>query len=234
MKIPLKETLIAGICVIILCGLGTWQMQRLHWKDAIIADLQESYTREADTNLADGLIDVVERQERHFAYGSISAHLLKDKAILLGPRILDGRSGYHLLIPATVNGEALYINMGWVSDLWNDTLDERLGTMPTDITARGLLRWPDWSSFTSKNSPDNNLWFRPDTAEIAKAKELGKTYKAILYADKIDPPLQDVVIHEEKWLPRNKHLQYAIFWYALAAVMLAVYCVYVKGRNHAS
>lgn len=227
-------TIITFICVAILVALGTWQVQRLQWKNHIIADLEQSYTNNQD--LAKSKLGEVDRGNDMFAYGSVHGRLLRDKAVLVGPRILDGRSGYHLLIPVMVDEQTrpLFVNAGWVSDMWNDTLDERLALLPAEVTVRGLARYPDWSSFTSNNSPANDLWFRPDPLEIAKAKDLPNPYRILLYADKIDPPLQDVTANEEHWLPRNKHLQYALFWYALALAMLGVYGFYAAGRNRAS
>ena len=99
------------------------------------------------------------------------------------------------------------------------------------VAARGVIHKPDWSSFASKNSPGNDMWFRADIGEIAEAKGIANPYPFILYADRIAPELPDVEAHEEHWLPRNKHLQYAIFWYALAVAMLGVYGFYVAGLN---
>lgn len=236
MNIPFKETATTCLCVAILCALGTWQVQRLQWKEKIIAELESAYAQKNSQDLAEGLLGEVDSGDNYFAYGTVRGHLLKDKAVLVGPSINDGRSGYHLLIPIMIREEKqpLIVNAGWVSDLWNDTLEERLATLPQDVTVRGLVRYPDYSRFTSKNSPENDLWFSANPEEIAHAKDIPAIYKIILYADNIDPPLQDVLPNEEKWEPRNKHLQYAIFWYAMAVVMLGVYGVYVYGRNKSS
>lgn len=229
MRLPLKETLIAGSCVAILCTLGTWQVQRLQWKNDITAKLQAQYAQGGKTLRADDLGTI---EAGSFKYGTVNGQPLKDKAVLLGPRILEGRSGYHLLLPVEMaDGNVLIVNTGWVGSLWSDTLEDRLGTLPATITARGIVRHPDWSSFASKNSPANDLWFRADVAEIATARDIESIYPVILYADKIEPELADVTIHEEQWLPRNKHLQYALFWYALAVVMAGVYGTYIFSRK---
>lgn len=231
MRIPFKETMMTGVCVAILCGLGTWQVQRLHWKNDIIAGLEQSYKEGARADLSAHLKDI-ESGARDYAYGTIHGRFLKDKAVLLGPRVRDGRSGYNLLVPLqTDKHETIIVDTGWVSDMWNDTLDERLATLPLNVSVRGLAREPDYSSLTSKNSPENNLWFRADPQEIAVAKEIDTVSPALLFADSIDPPLQDVIANDEHWLPRNKHEQYAMFWYALAIVMLAVYGFYVRSYN---
>lgn len=234
MNIPLRETAITGICLAILLGLGTWQVERLKWKNHIITDLQQLYDSAAALPSLEGqALNAVDKDQQRFAYGVLEGTPEKDKAVLVGPVSRDGRMGYNLLVPLKMADQKdVIVNAGWVDDLWKDTLDDRLGIIPAQLTVRGLVRKPDWSRFASKNSPENNLWFRPDPAEIAKAKGLNDIHDAIMYADKIDPPLQDVTPQEEKWYPRNMHRQYAIFWYGMAAVLLVIYGFYIRGLNN--
>jgi surfeit locus 1 family protein len=228
MTFPWRETVMAASGVAILLALGTWQVQRLFWKNDIIERLERAYdSQDALQNLEERL-PKVENGDDLFAYGSLSGVFLRDKAVLLGPRMEDGRVGYHLLVPLESEGKTVIVNTGWVSDLWQDTFEERLASLPVDVQARGLLRKPDWSRFSSQNSPENNLWFRADTGEIARAKDLGQVSGAILYADRIEPPLHDVTPQAQRWLPRNKHLQYALFWYAMAGALAAVYGFYLR------
>ena len=231
MKLPLGPTLTTVCCVGILAALGTWQVQRLHWKNGIIETLNAGYEKSSpitDAQLADWSL-----QKEPLGYGSVYGRLQRNKSILLGPRTEDGKVGYHLLVPVELeDGKTLIVNAGWVSDMWKDNTEDRLALLPMEpVTARGVIHKPDWSSFASKNSPANDMWFRADIAEIAKAKDIAEPYPFVLYADRISPEFPDVQPHEERWLPRNKHLQYALFWYALGVVMLAVYGFYVAGLN---
>jgi len=230
MKLPVTATVTTVCCVAILAGLGTWQVKRLAWKDAIIEKLDAQYADAAHAAPYTKLkLDDLAREKEPMAYGTITGRLLRDQAVLLGPRTEDGRAGFHLLVPATLeDGRILIVNTGWVNDLWQDNREDRLSTLPGGtVTLRGIMHKPDWSSFASNNSPSNDLWFRADVNEIAAAKELDTPYPFILYADHADPSLYDVKLHEERWLPRNKHLQYALFWYALAVVMMGVYGFYL-------
>ena len=230
-KLARAGAIFTGIGVAILLGLGTWQIQRLHWKDAIVEKLEAAYSSgnepiEAAALAAAGAND--------YLYGKLQGRLQRDKAILLGPRTDNGRAGYELLVPLTLdNGRSLIVNAGWVSVLWQDDIEERLAALPQEqVTMRGLARMPDWSRFASKNSPSRDLWFRADIAEIAAAKNIEAVYSGIvLYADRTDPPLHDVKPHEAHWLPRNKHLQYAIFWYAMAATLAGVYLFAILGKK---
>ena len=233
-KLPVIETITTVCCVAILAGLGTWQVQRLQWKNGIIERLNHDY---ANANKAQRISDAQlagwSEEAQPFGYGTVEAHLLRDKTVLLGPRMEEGRMGYHLLVPAVLdNGRTLIVNAGWVSDLWKDNIEDRLALLPSeDVTLRGVIHKPDWSSMASKNSPANDMWFRADIEEIADAKDVTNPYPFILYVDASTPELHDVSLHEAGWLPRNKHLQYALFWYALAVVMLGVYGFYLYGRR---
>jgi surfeit locus 1 family protein len=222
--------------VMTLCGaallfaLGTWQLQRLAWKSDIIERLEAGYAAGADAPLLrDDQLSAWSAEEAPIGYGRVEGRLLRDKSILLGPRTEGGRAGYHLLIPMQrEGGRILIINAGWVDALWQDTLDERLSQLPAgEVVASGAIQRPDWSSFASKNAPAQNMWFRADIAEIATAKGLDNPYPLILYAHAITPPLPDVMPRAERWLPRNKHLQYALFWYALCLSLIGVYGFYL-------
>lgn len=234
MKLPLKETIVTACAFAILMGMGTWQLQRREWKNDLIAKLNAGYDAPSKSlPFSAQQLDAWSQEKSPLGYGTTHAKLLRDKAILLGPRIEDGRSGYHLLIPAQLpDGHILIVNTGWVNDLWKDDFEERLSIIPADdIYLRGIIHKPDWSSFASQNSPANDMWFRADIDQIAKEKEIDSPYPFILYADSIDPPLHDVIMPTERWLPRNKHLQYALFWYALGFALLGVYGFYVAAIN---
>ncbi len=232
MKLPLGPTVMTVCGVGILAALGTWQVQRLHWKNDIIAKLNAGYEKAAPID--EPLLAQWSLEKEPLGYGTISGRLQRNKSILLGPRTDgDGRAGYHLLVPVELdNGKTLIVNAGWVSEMWKDNTEDRLALLPMEpVTASGVVHKPDWSSFASKNAPAADMWFRADITEIAGAKDVESPYPFILYADKINPALTDVEPHEERWLPRNKHAQYAMFWYALGVVMLAVYGFYIHGLD---
>lgn len=231
MRAYLLPTLMTLCGVAILFALGTWQMKRLEWKNDIIERLNQGYEAGSAPPLGADQLAAWSMEENPIGYGAAAGRLLREKSILLGPRTENGRAGYHLLIPMErEDGRILIINAGWVDALWKDTLDERLARLPEgDVMAAGVVHRPDWSSFASKNAPEENMWFRADIAEIATAKQLDNPYPFILYADRVEPPLPDVAPHAERWLPRNKHLQYALFWYALGVCLIAVYGFYMRG-----
>lgn len=235
-NIPVTQTALSLAGIAILCGLGTWQVQRLEWKDGIIARLEQEYARMKDGNApltSAARLNELADEETPVAIGKVRGRLLRNEAVLLGPRTLEGRAGYHLLVPMELPDQSVLIaNTGWVDVLWQDNLEDRMSVLPSEtITVSGVIRKADWNSFTSANSPSNNLWFRPDVNEIARVKNLPQPYPFMIFVSASQPALNDVTPIEEDWLPRNKHLQYALFWYAMAAALAGVFGFYIKSRK---
>lgn len=235
-NVPVKQTILAATGIAILFGLGTWQVQRLQWKDGVIAKLEGDYAKMQGGNTpmtSDVRLQELAMEEAPIAIGKVRGRLLRDEAVLLGPRTFEGRAGYHLLVPVELPDQSILIaNTGWVDALWQDNLESRMSDLPAEaVTISGVIRKPDWSSFTSPNSPSNNLWFRADVNEIAREKNLDQPYPFVLYVSKSQPLLTEVTPIEEHWLPRNKHLQYALFWYAMGVALAGVFGFYIKSRK---
>jgi surfeit locus 1 family protein len=92
----------------------------------------------------------------------------------------------------------------------------------------GALRWPGtrhW--FTPNDDPVHNLWFTPDPSAMAAAKALdtGGGALAPFYVEQESPVPPGGLPQPGKLvvnLPDN-HLQYALTWYGLAAVLAGVF-----------
>ena len=213
-KLPFWATLLTFLGLLILCTLGTWQIQRLSWKEDIIAQLDKAYEINPDTALN-------LEAAQNYDYGTVTGTFLPQKAILLGPRTREGDVGNDLIVPLEINNKTLFINLGWSA--W--PLDE----MPIDhlqnkdIQITGLIIIPSWNSFTPENKPEENLWFRLDVEEIARVKNLPNPYPFILRAESTNYKMDAAFPNNEKLYPNNNHLQYAIFWFAMAAALLSVY-----------
>ena len=81
--------------VLLMLGLGVWQLQRLQWKEALI---NERVTRTAGAPIAlPGPNDPVADLEYHRVL--VEGEFLHDKEIFLGARSLNGNAGYHLVTP---------------------------------------------------------------------------------------------------------------------------------------
>ena len=149
--------------------------------------------------------------------------------------------GYWVFTPARLtDGSIVVVNRGFVPDDRRDPKSRPTGQLSGPVEIAGALRWPDerhW--FTPTDDPAHNLWFTRDPAAIAAAKALESIEVAVapFYVEQEAPTPPGGLPQPGKLvvsLPDN-HLQYALTWYGLAAVLAAMFGVWAatSGRHAA-
>jgi cytochrome oxidase assembly protein ShyY1 len=212
---------LAGFLVLI--GLGTWQIERKAWKENLIAAL--------DARLSAAPVALPPRSE----WASMMAENSEFTRVRLriefcsGPDALvyasgsalrdDVKSpGWFVFTPACLpDGSKVVINRGYTP---------RPG-YPASSGAQeivGSLRWPEEPSwFVADHDASGKTWYVRDQRRMARV--LGWGSVAPFYIEQESPVPPGGLPHPSPLKPRlrNVHLQYAITWYGLAAV-LAVMC----------
>ena len=216
MKPPFWATLFTILGLFILCTLGTWQLQRLAWKNEIISKLESAYE-----NVESTPINLEEITAGEFTYGRINGIFMPDKAILLGPRTSNKKIGNDLLVPLKVGNGTLIVNMGWTSGPLNEQPIHHL--KGKKVWFEGLIRTPKWNAFTPENLPEKDAWYKADTKEIANAKGLNAPFPFILRAETASHKFDAKLPNNQRLLPNNNHLQYAFFWFAMAVTLASIY-----------
>lgn len=209
-------------------------MQRLAWKTEIIERLEEA-RQDKNKVFSTTELNALGSEEFPLAYGSVKGVLLSDKEILLGPKTQEGQIGYHLITPLKIRDNAtLLVHRGWVPENYKDPIYRNHLRAQGSVRFTGILRKPDWNGFTSGNSPENDLWFKMDIEEIAQAKKLQNTLPVILYAESASRKFDSHKMNSPGWIPRNKHKQYAIFWFAMAGALILVFGLYWRQQRQLS
>jgi len=212
--------------LLILLGLGTWQVQRLHWKEGLIAQ-RDAMVAAPPIAPPQTLADAQANQFRHVADDGT---LLNDKEIYLAATSDPGESGYQVLTPLReTGGRIIFVNRGFVSLELKDPKKRSAGELSGNVHIVGLLRAapqqkPTW--FLPDNRPDLNLWFWVDLPAMAKAAGVPDAAPFYIDADKAPNPggwPKGGVTRLD--LP-NDHLQYAITWYALAVALIVIFVLY--------
>ncbi len=216
MKIPFWATLLTIFSIIILCGLGYWQVQRLAWKQGIMDKLANAYESGSAK-----VIDFQALDADEFVYGSAFGVFRADKALMLEPRVLDDVVGAHLIVPLETSQGTLLINMGW-SDLTKGDLPI-MQENKKDFRVEGLARSVSWNDFTPENQPENDSWYKLDIDEIARVKQLDNPINFVLFAEKSSEDFDGMFPNNQRWQPNNNHKQYAFFWFAMAGVLFVIY-----------
>lgn len=217
---PLWATILTICGVIVLSGLGTWQVQRLHWKETLLADLA-SARADQDRKFSFDEIKSLAASGKTFGYGSANGRFLPGSEIFVGPRTWKGANGYHqIAVLMLKDGGAVAVNRGWVAADQKETV-----ILPSQtVTITGLLRRPDHGNiFTPDNDPAAGDWFTIDLLQLSDSSGMARLAPMVLYSEREsgggDTPLREAL----GWQPPNNHLGYAVFWYGMAGLLIVIY-----------
>jgi surfeit locus 1 family protein len=213
----------------LLVGLGVWQIERLHEKEALIARVQAGLTAPP--------VDLTQIMkagppQSEYRHVRVSGHFLHDREQYLFAQGPGGAPGVHVITPLVgEHGETVLVDRGFVPDVLRDPLRRKAGQIKGEITMTGVLRLPQQAGlFTPAPNPQTHLWFVKDVGGMAKAA--GVTALPILVeADATPNPGGWPTGGQTRIDFPNDHLQYAITWFGLALALLGVYLVYHHSRG---
>lgn len=220
-----QPALITGLVFILLVGLGSWQVQRLFWKQGIIDERQAGSSAVA-LELPERPPEITGLMWRRV---KVTGGFLHDQELHLGPRSLNGKVGVHVLTPfVRNNGQTVLVNRGWVPSERTDPARRGAGQIAGTVTLEGIATpGAIKGSFTPDNDPARNLWFWVDIA--AMAETVGRPLQPLVIdADDTPNPGGLPIGGQTRIDIPNRHLQYAITWYALAAVLLVIFVLYSR------
>jgi len=216
---PFWATVLTIAGVLVLCSLGTWQVKRLHWKEALLQKIDAVYRIDAANNplTIDDLKAASLRGELYLR-GSVHGRFLPDKDLRGSPHPLDGNPGSYLYVPLQMDGGGtVLVNRGWVP-----AGPLTVETPQTSIIVSGLFKFPAKGNvFTPPNIPEQQAWYRIDLSQIAAAKGLENLAPYVLYAEGDKDALPKPA--DIRIALNNNHLAYAIFWFAMAGVLIVIY-----------
>jgi len=208
-------------CFTLLIGLGTWQLQRLAWKEEMISALDREFEKEASQFFISPEDFKKQPEDSNFFFrrGTISGTFLPGSDILVGPRTHDGKPGYHVFTPFRLTGgPLLLVNRGWISfdaskSYVSDIVHYELRILVGNIRAVGRPRLiPD-------NRPADGQWLWPDPVAVSNTLNLPDlTIDSLFYVETSNPPYTGVQPLSDRPFLRNTHLSYAIFWFVMALV----------------
>ncbi len=206
----------------ILIALGIWQVRRLHWKTALLAQIERG-THMPPVPLSQLLAQRGQGALIAWRRASVHGHFAG-----LPPQPLyslrRGKQALRLLAPfVTDDGLAITVDLGFVP-----FAQDKSWALPapatTPLSLHGILkpvRKP--GPFAVKNTP-GGLWFTPDTRTLLAP--LGSGSAVTAYLLDLEPPRigpdwpEPAPAHAD--IPNN-HLDYALTWFGLALAALGIY-----------
>ncbi|MDH7784823.1 surfeit locus 1 family protein [Ochrobactrum sp. 19YEA23] len=226
-RFPWGVVIASGIALIILLVLGTWQVERLFWKEALIASTNERI-KEPSLSLADMEKLYKEKGTVEYLPVTVSGTFMHQ-----GERhflsTYEGAAGYNVYTPLMLeDGRFVLVNRGFVPYEKKDPATRADGQLDGPVSITGLARDPLSAKpgfFLPNNDIAKNIFFWKDWAAMAESADLPDINQVVPFfidADnKPNPgglPIGGVTIIE---FPNN-HLQYAVTWYGLALALIGV------------
>jgi surfeit locus 1 family protein len=229
---------VAALCaLVVLLWLGTWQVQRKAWKEALIATVTERFAAPPVRLPSPAEWPRLDPSNDEFRRVGFSAEWLNDQEALVyttgsSLRANAAGPGYWVFTPARVLGGIVMVNRGFVPEGRQDPATRPDGQTAGPVDIVGVMRWPETPGlFTPAGDPARNLWFARDPAAMAAAKGLGAV--APFYIEQESPSVPGGLPQVGKLQPSlpNNHLGYALTWYGLALVLVVGFGIWAAGRR---
>lgn len=222
------------LLTVLLIGLGTWQVQRLHWKLDLIARVDARVHAPAVPTPGPGQWADINAENTEYKHVEASGTFLNDKetqvyaSTQLGP-------GYWVLTPLKqADGTIVIINRGFVPTEKRQPTTRPEGQIGNETTVTGLLRISEpKGTLMRSNAPAEERWYSRDVTAIAEVRNLQNVAPYFIDADDTKNPAGLPVGGLTQIVFPNSHLVYAITWYGLAVMTLgmAVFLVYFERQR---
>lgn len=225
----LWPTLITISAVLLALGLGTWQVQRLFWKQGIITERNSRIV----APVLDKLPEKFDPKKYNFRRVRLTGTFLHSKEQFRPARsVKEGVVGYHVFTPLrSASGADIWVTRGWVPNI-RQAADTRLEGQVTGVrTLVAVLRLPNRQRmFTPDNQPKRNLWFWLDLN--AMAKNAGIKTPANYYFEAVSAATPGGWPRggQSRLSIRNAHLEYAFTWYSVALTCMVIYLLWHRRR----
>jgi surfeit locus 1 family protein len=223
-------TFFTAPAVLLLLALGVWQVERLFWKQDLIAQRQAAVA--AAPVAAPRSWE--EARGMEFRHVTDEGAFLNDKEIFIGATSEAGRQGYHVLTPfLEPGGRVVFVNRGFIPVELKEPAKRAAGQITGTVRVQGLLRLPPaerpaW--FLPDNRPDLNYWFWVDLPAMSAADGLDRVAAFYIDADATPNPGGWPKGGVTRLALPNDHLQYAITWFSLAVALIVIYVLFHR-RN---
>lgn len=233
--VPALFTLIG---VVLLGGLGVWQLERKAWKEGLIAAISARVGAPPAEFPPEDAWSTLSPQNDEYRHVRLTGHFLIDKEVHLQANLVssgtdDGALGYDILTPLEMpDGALVLVNRGFVPLDKKDASTRRDTEIEGETGVTGLIRFPQarpW--FAPPDDAAKNIWFSRDPALIAKAYGLERMAPVIVDADEAAGKATLPRGGQTRIALPNNHLQYALTWFGLALVLVCVFTSYVVQRR---
>jgi surfeit locus 1 family protein len=235
-----RKLIVPGIAalagLIVLLSLGFWQLDRLAWKEALIAKVERDISEPAVPAPGPSEWPDMAPDEADYRHVSLAGEFLPGSAYYYtslgqanGP--VNG-PGYLVYAPfRTSDGWVVMVNRGFIPQGLDANGKAKASTSPAGLQElAGLVRKSEEPNWTTPGADaENRIWFARDTDHMLSVLGFGPE-QAAPYSVDLDgtstpssglPQAGETVVRF-----KNDHLGYALTWFGLAATLVGVFAAY--------
>jgi surfeit locus 1 family protein len=223
--------LASALGIAILVTLGFWQVERLKWKEKLLAQLGANAAAEP-TGLAE--VEALQAEGRSVEFVKVRFKgTYKNDAWMKMISTFEGGQGWIILTPAvTADGRSVIVDRGRIPGQLLDGFDKPEGEQEITGVVRAYSRGQGY--FDPANDPKANLWYWWDIPGMLAASNLPETLKPVPFVVQVLPGTVAAEFPkppEPKANLANNHLGYAITWFGLALTLAAVAVAYLLDQR---
>ena len=233
----LAPGLSALVVLAILLALGTWQLQRMAWKEGLIAQIAAragaapvALPPEAEWPAWSPAAD----EFRRVRVTGRFRHALETRVHGLAPGDRPGTpfQGAYVLTPlALSDGTTVLVNRGFVPTELMEPARRPAGQVAGEAEVTGLMRASELRGlFVPESDPVRGEWFVRDVPAIAAARGLARVAPFLVEADATPNPGGWPRGGQLRLDLPNNHLNYAFTWYGIALCLVGVFSVFARRR----
>ena len=230
-RFPWALTIVSVPALALLIGLGVWQVERLQWKEGLIA------RADAAAAMAPVLLsDLPPGPDREFRQVIVDCPGLGTAPFVELQSILDGEAGVRLIsacpepaAPGRPGGGVLMVDRGFVAEdvsarppVTRDTGPLRIVAVIRTTSKPGLMALP----------PEGKHFYARDNAAMARALGVSSLpgSETLYAATSTNPDWPALRPSVPPVAFANNHLGYALTWFGLALALIGFYIALVRRK----
>jgi surfeit locus 1 family protein len=215
----------AFVCFWLLIGLGVWQLYRLKWKEAILAQI---HVAEISPPIP------LPAHPNRFEKVIVTGQWVPGKAVLYGDDVHDGPvtpvEGGELVQPLQEeSGRVILVDLGWVPERSPKVVPEPTGV----VSVVGYVHRTEAAGwFAGADDPSAGLYYTFNAARIGADMGFANVAPFALVAMGPMPPIGSALPQPAQHLPQppNNHYQYALTWFGFAIVLVFEFFFFARKR----
>lgn len=227
----LIPTVVALLLLYLLYSLGHWQLSRAESKESLKQQIESRRDlKPVDLSLLPEL-----SEQKQFMPVTLSGSFKSDKNFLLDNKVMDKKAGYNVITAFKVNDkEWVLVNRGWIARTQYRKDLPVFETPDGEVELSGFVRTPYEKVFMLQDQQyDLRRW--PVFIQSINIKELEQVLNIKLKPYVVMLDKNSAAGFNRNWpaykLDSDKHIGYAVQWFALFCALLGIFFIVNTKRN---